>query len=422
VTPDASSAARQSVAPRPRPGADPRAGALRWAMLAAAVLLLLVSSPAYADQHGPAQPRDRNHSGGFAHLVFRITSPGITESSSLVVSTARRGLVYTANDSGDDATIYVLDASTGELVGRTRLARVHAVDVEAMAACGGGSLVVGDVGDNDAVRPDIALYRLRQPGRGDHTVRSRKLTLTYPDTPHNAESVVCDPGTGQLFVVTKQPLAAAVYATPPDAFAAKRATLHRVAPAPDLATDATVLPGGQAAVIRTYIGAVVFRFPSWRVVTSLHLPHQQQGESVAAPPTGHELWVGSEGSRSGVLAVRLPQLPPAETPTASAPPATPSATGSSTSTPSTSTPSTIAPSETPSATAPSATILGTTPPPTPSGTTPVPSGTTSTQPGAAATGGIGRSPMLIGFGLGTVALVFGAWALSRRRRGRHRSG
>src|SRR5689334_24114746 len=103
------------------------------------------------------------------HVVFRITDGKIRESSSLVEGTTSPGLFYTANDSGDGPYVYVLDP-TGRLLGTTSLSGVDPVDVEAMASGADGSLIVGDIGDNDATRQTVRLYRIEQPVAGDHTV------------------------------------------------------------------------------------------------------------------------------------------------------------------------------------------------------------------------------------------------------------
>lgn len=245
------------------------------------------------------------------HVLFTIASPLVTESSSLAVSTAHPNLVYTTNDSGDSASIYVLDASNGELVGRTSLAGVAAVDVEALAVGDDGTLVVGDIGDNAAERDHVAVYRLPQPGRGDVSVRPLAVTLTYPGGPRDAESLLYDSSTHRVFVASKRLEDAQVYRSPADVFGHSRARLRPVARAPAIATDATFVDGRRYAVIRTYFSAVVYRFPSWRKVDSFDLPPQRQGESVAAPAGGAELWIGTEGKRSAVLRVRLPDLHPA---------------------------------------------------------------------------------------------------------------
>lgn len=245
------------------------------------------------------------------HLVFRITSSQVTESSSLAVSTVDPSLVYTTNDSGDRGTVYTLDTSTGAVVGRTTLAGADPLDVEAIAAVSDGSLVVADIGDNTASHSTADLYRIEQPGRGDRAVTPDRVDLTYPGGPRDAESVVYDVSADRAFVVSKALGDGAVYATPPNVFEHEQARLRRVASAPPLATDATFLRGGGFVVIRTYVYATVYAYPSWEPVATFGLPAQQQGESITAPPSGDVVWVGHEGARSGVLEVSLPDLPAA---------------------------------------------------------------------------------------------------------------
>src|SRR5581483_6918480 len=158
------------------------------------------------------------------HVAFSIDIPDITESSSLVNSGVHPGLVYTANDSGDGPYVYVLDHD-GHLVGTTTLAGVHPVDVEALGGAPDGSLVVADIGDNGATRASIEVYRISQPTRGDHTVTPDKVTLTYTDGPHDAESVLYDIKTQQLLVVTKE-ASGEVYETSSNVFSSDTATLR----------------------------------------------------------------------------------------------------------------------------------------------------------------------------------------------------
>jgi hypothetical protein len=268
--------------------------------LLAAGLVAAVALPGGAAYAGDTSVRPRE--------VFRIMSPEITESSSLAVSTVDPGLVYTTNDSGDDGTVYTLDASTGAVVGRTTLTGADPLDVEAITAVSDGSLIVADIGDNDADHSTADLYRIEQSGRGDHGVTPQRVDLTYPGGARDAESVLYDETTGRAYVVSKLLAGARVYETPPHVFDLEHARLRPVAEAPTFATDATFLPGGDFVVIRTYTDATVYAFPSWRKVTTFDLPSQPQGESITAPPSGDVVWVGSEGARSRVLAVPLPEL------------------------------------------------------------------------------------------------------------------
>jgi hypothetical protein len=270
------------------------------ARLAAALLTagLVAAGPAAASYHAaPAR-----------HVAFTISAPVITESSSLLVSTVHPGLVYTANDSGGSATVYVLDESDGRLVGQTSLTGVAAVDIEAMAIGDDGTLIVGDIGDNHAVRAHVDIYRLAQPGPGTQSVTPRAVSLTYAGGPRDAESLLYDAESGRVFVVSKLLGGAKVYRSPPHVFERAHARLVPTASAPAIATDATFVDVHRYALIRSYYSAVVYRFPSWRKVDGFDLPLQKQGESVAALPGGRAVLIGSEGVRSKVLRFRLPNL------------------------------------------------------------------------------------------------------------------
>lgn len=272
--------------------------AARLAAGAAVFACGAVASAASADDMSPAA----------THIVFRIDAPEIHESSSLVVSTTHDGLVYTSNDSGDGPRVYALDRA-GRLVGTTTLAGVQAVDFEAMGATRDGSLVIGDIGDNDADRSSVQVYKIPQPRAGDHTVRPEKVTLRYADGARNAESMVYDSAEDAVLIITKE-LLGHVYHSPPDVFDRGSATLKRGAAVASYATDASWLPQHGAIVVRGYSAARVYKYPSWRLLRFFDLPAQKQGESIANVPGRPDVvWAGSEGADSAVWQVALPKLP-----------------------------------------------------------------------------------------------------------------
>lgn len=248
-------------------------------------------------------------SAGFlreAKVLFTIDVARITESSSLAVSTEHAGLVYTTNDSGDGPFVYVLDLR-GELVGTTTLSGVDPVDIEALSAGRDGSLVIGDIGDNNGLRSSVPIYRIPQPTAGDHTVTPEKVSLTYPDGPRNAESLVYVAASGRVVIVSKE-LTGHVYRSPPYVFSHPTAALNQVADAPMMSTDATLLRGGAALAVRTYRDAVIYHYPSFAYWADLDLPTQQMGESLAAVPGRGVVYAGSEGVSSPVWIVPLPDL------------------------------------------------------------------------------------------------------------------
>lgn len=236
--------------------------------------------------------------------VFRFADPEIVESSGLVVlpQASDGGLVVTTNDSGDSGRVFTVDPATGSTVGVTTWTP-EPRDVEALAPAGTGHVWVGDIGDNQRVRSSIEVLRV-PVGRSRAAASPEAYELVYPDGAHDAEALVSHPLTGQLFVITKGVFFGTVYAAPDRLRADRVNLLEEVGEAPGIVTDATFLPGGGGVVMRTYGAAHLVAFPSWRPVSSVDLPQQDQGEGIAL--AGRRLMISTEGARSQVLEVDLP--------------------------------------------------------------------------------------------------------------------
>ena len=239
------------------------------------------------------------------HVLFRMHDPRITESSSLVVSTVQPHVVYTANDSGDGAYIYSVDMHTGRTVGVATLAGVRPQDVEAMASGPDDTLYVADIGDNESQRKNVTVYWFAQPGAGDATVTDwHSARLKYPRGARDAETVLVDPSTGRLYVVSKQIFAGTVYRAPPRLSENHVNHLHAVGVAPSVVTDGAFLTDGMVA-LRTYGQAELVDPNGWQASTATWLPPQPQGESIAAIPGSDDVLIGTEGSDSAVQRLTL---------------------------------------------------------------------------------------------------------------------
>ncbi len=245
---------------------------------------------------------------GGPHQVAVIDDARIPESSALARSTEQSGLVFTINDSGHQPVVYAVAIASGRVVGTTALAGVTATDTEALSIGADGRLYVADIGDNDSSRRAVTVYALPQPGRSDAVIAPVTYTVRYTDGPHDAEALVADPVTGRLAILTKGLFAGSVYRLPQHLSTdrpnvARPMTGVRI---PGLVTDAAWLSDGSAVVARTYTEATVYRMPGWHRVTSISLPRQRQGESLAVDATGSTLLVGTEGLPSPLVEVPLP--------------------------------------------------------------------------------------------------------------------
>jgi hypothetical protein len=260
------------------------------------VALVLLLAPGAADA-APVATRQLEH-----HTLFRFSDRAITESSGLVDAGS---VVYTMNDSGAGPLLYAIDPHTGDTTGVTTYSRSSVEDVEAIAPAPGGTVWVGDIGDNAGSRRSVSLYRVR-PGGGD----APRVDLTYPGGPRDAEALLVHPGTGRVFVVSKTVFGGTVYTVPSLSPGAPH-RLRQFARVPGLVTDGAFFPDGRHVLLRGYGSATVYTFPGFEPRGTVVLPAQQQGEGVSIGADGRIL-LSSEGLHAPVLEVELPPALAAE--------------------------------------------------------------------------------------------------------------
>lgn len=156
--------------------------------------------------------------------LFNITqrmllkNDSLREISGLVTSSQPDNSFFWAEeDSGNPNAIYLLD-STGRLHGTKYLKGVFNRDWEDMAGgpgpvTGKYYLYVGDIGDNLFIMPFLTVYRFEEPRPISSTWKDSLIhdfdviNLTYPDGRHNAEALMVDPKTKDIYVITKDKVA-----------------------------------------------------------------------------------------------------------------------------------------------------------------------------------------------------------------------
>ncbi|MDX2132926.1 MAG: dockerin type I domain-containing protein [Planctomycetota bacterium] len=238
-----------------------------------------------------------------AVVVGSLNSDQITEASGLGASQRNPGVLWTHNDSGDSARVFAID-TMGRLLATYNLPGVLALDFEDMCmgpAPGGAWYVyVGDIGDNLAFRPSIAVHRFVEPAVSlsqwtapttQDAVGRESITLLYPDGAKNAEGLAIDPATGDLFVFTKQSGTTRVYRGEAAALVnGATVTMSLVATFPlNLATAADIAPDGSLIIAKNLTSALVWsRSPGQTVGQAMSiagtpapvLVGERQGEAV----------------------------------------------------------------------------------------------------------------------------------------------
>ena len=246
-----------------------------------------------------------------------LALPELPESSGLAVSVRNPGLVWSHNDSGNDAVLFGIDAA-GVVRARVRLPiRTRDwEDVSAARCAARDCLYVGDIGDNQRNRPSIQIYRLPEPAATDSVAGAPEvLTATYSDGPHNSEGMFV--AGDAIFVVTRD-LPATVYRAAIPSSGSATITLQPIARLGlGPVTDAEAFRDGTSAIVRSAHEVALYRTadllrgvatPYFRM--SIDGLRESQGEGVALD--GSLIHLSSEGrpwNRGGRLITLRCDLP-----------------------------------------------------------------------------------------------------------------
>jgi hypothetical protein len=307
---------------------------LRFVLLLSVSPLVACADPA-ADRGESADP------SGVVSVLKVETSlhRDLVENSAAVTSVTQPGIAFGINDSGNRPTLFAFD-STGAARGSWRISGARNIDWEAAAAgpCPGAAtscLYIGDVGDNDARRQTVSIYRIPEPtvpagglpapGFIDEVQR---LSVRYPDQPHDVEAMYVARD-GSLFLITKRrlldpartPRPALIYRLPHtawDSAGTVTATLVDSLPiVPGTApgrqvTDAAVSSDWKWLAVRTYSEVFIFlldqatglparqRAPTSCTILGLE---ERQGEGIGWWWDNRRLVLTSEGQRSPLFVV-----------------------------------------------------------------------------------------------------------------------
>src|SRR5512133_1673664 len=257
--------------------------------------------------------------------VGRIANPSLTEASDLAASAKNPGVLWSHNDSGRKPRLFAMSVQ-GQDLGTYLLESAEVVDWEDLSlgpgpVAGESYLYVGDIGANRRSRRSVVVYRVEEPDvRLDqkpkkHWLRSvSRFEFTFPDfVSHDAESLMVDPMTGDLYLVTKPRTGAA-------AFYRRKAPLEADRPMelelvssfaaagvgsmlPSSPTSADISRDGSMILVRTYTRPYLWpREPAELIPDALGrtpcrapLHAERQGESIAFAPDSRGYYPVTEG-------------------------------------------------------------------------------------------------------------------------------
>ena len=207
-------------------------------------------------------------SAGAPHTAALKTSV-LDEASGIASAHRNKGLLFSHNDSGGKASIYAIDTD-GRLKCTLNLDGVQNRDWEDIACAvdaktGISYVYVGEIGDNNAKYPSVAVYRFPEPelGTGDSLVTIKqvdKISITYEDGPRDAEALFVDPQTSNIYIISKREEKVGLYLVAQPLSLSGNNVAHRLQSLPlGWVTAADLSPNGKKLLVKTYPGVWQFK-------------------------------------------------------------------------------------------------------------------------------------------------------------------
>jgi len=235
-----------------------------------------------------------------------VKSDLVREASGIVASRKNPGVLWVHNDSGDAARLFAIDAE-GKFLGVCNVAGARARDWEDIAVGPGPDpnrhyLYIGDIGDNQGKYPEVTVYRVPEPRVGAAspfgTMTSGPadaIVLMYPDGPRDAETLLVDPLTRDIYIISKREMLSKVYLAAWPQATTQRTEMKRVALLPwGFAVAGDVSPDGRRVIVRGILNASLWDRPAgaplWRAFSGrqvqMPLMDEPQGEGICFDSQG----------------------------------------------------------------------------------------------------------------------------------------
>jgi hypothetical protein len=244
----------------------------------------------------------------------KVENDEIDEASGLAASRINTNMLWTHNDSGDEARVFLMTDSAKH-VGVFYLAGAKWRDAEDIAIGPGPDetlsyIYLGDIGDNWAKNEIKQIYRFPEPN-----VTGRKIPITdtisnydvihyrYPDRIRDAETLMIDPKTRDIYIVSKREINVVMYKMAYPYQPNDTITLEIIGNLPlSIIVAGDISPDGSEVLLKSYNEIYYYKLePGEGIESILHKPPvklpyavEPQGEAIAWKADGGGYYTVSE--------------------------------------------------------------------------------------------------------------------------------
>jgi len=214
-------------------------------------------------------------------------TPVLKEVSGIADSKTAPGHLWAEEDSGNPPQLWLI-AYDGTVQKKVYLKGATNHGWEDMCR-NGNDLYVGDFGDNNMVRTAYAIYKFAEPEETADTVYNfQKIIYQYPEGSHDADALLVDPATNDIYIITKQDTPSAIYKIAFPYSTTSTNTAERVGTLSYTgAVGAALSPDGTELLVKTYVTMYYYKRGDKSIEAALQtaptiLPYkvEPQGEAV----------------------------------------------------------------------------------------------------------------------------------------------
>ncbi|HEY0743621.1 MAG TPA: hypothetical protein VGD40_19275 [Chryseosolibacter sp.] len=242
--------------------------------------------------------------------LVEVTNKKLDEVSGLAASATNTGLLWTHNDSGNRAELFLIDNQLNIRLTVT-LENVINRDWEDIAVgpgpeAGKNYIYVADIGDNMAIFPHKVVYRFEEPkfeeGKSQLTVSKFDRIVFQLDVKKDTESLLLDPKTKNLYVISKREKPVYVYELKYPYSTTDTLTAEKIGSIPfGQVVAGDFSPDGSEVLIKNYANVLYWNLGKENLASALkrnpavvNYIEEPQGESITFARDGSGFYTISE--------------------------------------------------------------------------------------------------------------------------------
>lgn len=271
------------------------------------VLLMLIATIACSQKKGKDSDSELFLEG---KKLVEVTNKKLDEVSGLAASSKNTGMLWTLNDSGNRAEVLLIDDRLNIRLTCT-LANIINRDWEDISVgpgpeAGKNYIYVADIGDNMAIFPYKTIYRFEEPkfteGTSQISITDFDRIVFQLDVKKDTESLLVDPKTKNLYVISKREKPVYVYELKYPYSTTDTLTAQKIGSIPfGQIVAADFSPDGNEVLIKNYNNVFYWRLDNENLASALKrspaivtYEAEPQGESVTFARDGSGFYTISE--------------------------------------------------------------------------------------------------------------------------------